>query len=101
MVLQANQMEWWKCVIIGDPEIDTQKVRRSAVPAPYWAQALYGTPSTLLSVVPDGWPLLQQSRARLAVPVVLCRVCRGSLCVPTTLAQSHAHSLHAGRAREL
>ncbi len=43
MVLQANQMEWWKCVIIGDPEIDTQKVRRWAVPAPYWAQTLYGT----------------------------------------------------------
>lgn len=21
-----NRMEWWKCVIIGDPEINTQKV---------------------------------------------------------------------------
>ena len=39
MVLQANQMEWWKCVIIGDPEIDTQKVRRSVG----WAGAVMGS----------------------------------------------------------
>ena len=24
---KVNQMEWWKCVVEGDPEIDTQKVQ--------------------------------------------------------------------------
>ena len=23
---KVNQMEWWKCVCVGDPEINTQKV---------------------------------------------------------------------------
>jgi hypothetical protein len=23
---KANQMEWWDCVIVGDPKIDTQKI---------------------------------------------------------------------------
>jgi hypothetical protein len=31
---KENQMEWWKCVIIGDPEIDTTKVRPAARSAP-------------------------------------------------------------------
>ena len=25
-ITKQNQMEWWKCVIVGDPEINTQKV---------------------------------------------------------------------------
>ena len=25
-LLQTNQMEWWKCVVEGDPEIDTKLV---------------------------------------------------------------------------
>jgi hypothetical protein len=25
-VLKFNQMEWWKCVVEGEPEIDTTKV---------------------------------------------------------------------------
>jgi len=25
-LVKFNQMEWWKCVIQGDPEIDTQKI---------------------------------------------------------------------------
>ena len=24
---KENTMQWWKCVILGDPEIDTQKVK--------------------------------------------------------------------------
>jgi murein L,D-transpeptidase YafK len=24
---KENQMEWWKCVLVGDPEINTQKVQ--------------------------------------------------------------------------
>ena len=26
---KVNQMEWWKCVIVGDPEINTRKVPRA------------------------------------------------------------------------
>lgn len=26
LLTKHNQMEWWKCVVKGDPEIDTQKV---------------------------------------------------------------------------
>ncbi|CAL9132086.1 unnamed protein product [Musa acuminata var. zebrina] len=26
LLTKQNQMEWWKCVVKGDPEIDTQKV---------------------------------------------------------------------------
>jgi hypothetical protein len=29
---KENQMEWWKAVIVGDPEIDTTKVRASTAP---------------------------------------------------------------------
>jgi hypothetical protein len=25
-VMKANQMEWWKCVVEGEPEIDTSRV---------------------------------------------------------------------------
>lgn len=26
LLTKQNQMEWWKSVIVGDPEVDTQKV---------------------------------------------------------------------------
>jgi len=26
LLTKHNQMDWWKCVVKGDPEIDTQKV---------------------------------------------------------------------------
>lgn len=26
-IQKENKMEWWKCVIVGDPEINTQKVQ--------------------------------------------------------------------------
>ena len=29
---KENQMEWWKAVIVGDPEIDTTKVSASIAP---------------------------------------------------------------------
>jgi hypothetical protein len=25
-VMKANQMEWWKCVVVGEPEIDSSRV---------------------------------------------------------------------------
>ncbi|XP_028121624.1 protein BOBBER 1-like [Camellia sinensis] len=29
LLTKQNQMEWWKSLVKGDPEVDTQKVRRS------------------------------------------------------------------------
>ena len=26
LLTKHNQMEWWKCVTVGEPEVDTQKV---------------------------------------------------------------------------
>ena len=31
---KVNNMEWWKCVCKGDPEINTRKVPRAAPPPP-------------------------------------------------------------------